>query len=166
VAQTTPATSTAGDRLRDDRGYALYELILALAILGLVAGVVYPRVAKAPGPTELAAASQRVAAVLRSDRNAALRERREVVTAINLKAATIASGGPAGMTVGVPRGMKIELVQSDREATEVGGGIRFLPNGGSSGGAITLSRGELAYQVSVNWLTGGVTIARRTGAGS
>lgn len=110
--------------------------------------------------------SQRVAAVLRSDRNAALRQRREVVTYVDLNAATVASGGPAGITVEVPRGVEIELVQSDREATEDGGGIRFMPNGRSSGGAVTLSRGKLAYQVSVNWLTGGVTIARPTGAGS
>ncbi len=85
------------------------------------------------------------------------------MTHVDLEGATVRSGAPGGYSVEVARGMKIELVQSSHEVTDEGGGIRFLPNGQSSGGAVTLSRGDLAYQVSVNWLTGGVTVARRVG---
>jgi hypothetical protein len=35
-----------------------------------------------------------------------------------------------------------------------------LPDGRSSGGALTLSRREFSYRVSVNWLTAGVRVAR------
>ena len=66
-------TSRADDRGRRDAGFALYELILALAIISLVAAVVFPRVVRAPGAADLRANAQEIAALLRTDRNAALR---------------------------------------------------------------------------------------------
>src|SRR4051812_8971798 len=78
VGPTMPVTFTAGDRNRTDRGFALYELILALAILGMVAAVVVPRLARAPGPVEIRVAAEQIAALLRSDRNMALRLRHPV----------------------------------------------------------------------------------------
>jgi general secretion pathway protein H len=152
------ATSTADDRRRRDAGFALYELILALAILGLVAAVVFPRVVRGMGPAELRAKSLEVAALFRSDRNAALRHNREIVSRVDLSRGAVVSGF-AGYAVDIPDGVRMQLVQSDREASAEGGGIRFLPSGRSSGGALSLTRGDIGYQVSVNWLTSGVTVS-------
>jgi general secretion pathway protein H len=153
-----PATSTADDRERRDAGFALYELILALAILGLVASVVFPRVVRGVGPAELRTKSLEIAALFRSDRNAALRHHRDVVSRIDLTRGAVLSGA-TGYAVTVPRGVAMELVQSDREATAGGGGIRFRPDGRSSGGVLALRRGDVGYQVSVNWLTSGVSVS-------
>ena len=155
----TQATSTAGDGRRGERGFALYELILALAILGLVAGVVYPRVARAPGPTEMRAAAEEIAALFRTDRNAALRERRAVVSRVDLDAGVVRSGYNAN-AVKIPGGVEIEFVQSSKEARGDNGGVRFDPNGRSSGGVLTLTRGDFSWRVSVNWLTAGVLVSR------
>jgi general secretion pathway protein H len=153
-----PATSTADDRQRRDAGFALYELILALAILGLVASVVFPRVVRGVGPAELRAKSLEIAALFRSDRNAALRQNREVVSRIDLSRGAVVSGA-GGYSVAVPGGVRMELVQSDREASAEGGGIRFRPDGRSSGGVLSLRRADVGYQVSVNWLTSGVSVS-------
>jgi general secretion pathway protein H len=152
----TPPTSSPADRRRD-AGFALYELILALAILGLVSGVVFPRVVRPPGPAELRAKAQEIAALLRSDRNVALRQQRQVLSRVDLGDGRVMSGAGAGV-VSVPADVRLQLVQSSREAQADGGGIRFLPDGRSSGGAITLRRGDAAYEVSVNWLTAAVLV--------
>ena len=38
--------------------------------------------------------------------------------------------------------------------------IRFYPDGSSSGGTITVARDNTAYDVSVDWLLGGVRVTR------
>ena len=133
--------------------------MLALAIFGLIAAVVFPRVVRGPGPAELATTAQEVAALLRSDRNAALRHRRELVSRIDPAQRTVMSGS-SGAGLRIPAGIEIVFVQSSREMDGSGGGIRFLPGGGSSGGFLNLKRGTAGYDISVNWLTGGVLVAR------
>ena len=133
--------------------------MLALAIFGLVAAVAFPRVVRGPGPAELATTAQQVAALLRSDRNAALRHRREVVSRIDPAQRTVISGS-SGAGVGIPAGIEIVFVQSSHELRGNAGGIRFLPGGGSSGGFLSLKRGTAGYDISVNWLTGGVLVAQ------
>ena len=154
-----PAISPAGDRTRGDHGFALYELVLALAIMGLVAGIVLPQLVRPAGPVEIRNAAEEIAALLRSDRNAALARRREVVSRVDMSSGTVQAGS-SGRFVRVPRGVKIELVQSSRELADGSPGIRFLADGRSSGGVLTLSRDDFSYRVSVNWLTTNVRVAR------
>jgi general secretion pathway protein H len=40
--------------------------------------------------------------------------------------------------------------------------IAFFADGSSSGGSITLSRGERAYSIIVDWITGSVTLKEGT----
>ncbi|MBA3517298.1 MAG: prepilin-type N-terminal cleavage/methylation domain-containing protein [Rhizobiales bacterium] len=154
---TTRPISSTGDRARGDRGFALYELVLALAILGLVAGVVFPRVARVPGPAELRQKSLEIAALLRTDRNNAFRRGQEVLSRIDVGEGVVASGSGT-RRVEFPRGVKAEFVQSSRELRADGGGIRFRPDGRSSGGVLYLSRQGAVYEISVNWLTSGVAV--------
>jgi len=151
-------TSTAGSRRRADRGFALYELILALAILGMVAVVVVPRLARSPGPVEIRTAASEIAALFRIDRNLALRTGRPVIAKVDVEHGTILGG--SGEVVQIPRGIVFTFVRSSREGGEDGGGIRFLPDGRSSGGVLTLSRQNFSYRISVNWLTAGVRVTR------
>jgi general secretion pathway protein H len=154
-----PAISSAGNRVRDDGGFALYELILALAILGMVAALAVPRLARAPGPVEIGVAAEQIAALFRSDRNAALREREAVVSLVDVENGVVRAGAD-GYSVRIPRGVRIEFVQSSRVLATDGPGIEFTPDGRSSGGVLTLSRNDFAYRISVNWLTGGVRVVR------
>jgi general secretion pathway protein H len=154
-----PVTSSAGNRSLRERGFALYELILALAILGMVAYLVVPRLARPPGPVEIRVAADQVAALFRTDRNMALRSRRPVLSLVNVRDGVVSAGAGDGF-VQVPRGIKIEFTQSSRILASGKSGIEFLPDGRSSGGALTLSRDSFSYRVSVNWLTAGVRVAR------
>lgn len=130
-----------------------------MAILGMVAALVVPHLARAPGPVEIRAAAQEIAALLRSDRNMALRLGRPVLSLVNVKDGVVLAGAGDG-GVRIPRGVRIEFVQSSRVLGSQGSGIEFLPDGRSSGGALTLSRQSFSYQVYVNWLTAGVRVQR------
>jgi general secretion pathway protein H len=154
-----PVTFTAGDRSIRERGFALYELILALAILGMVAYLVVPRLARPPGPVEIRVAADQVAALFRTDRNAALRSRTPVLSLVDVTDGVVSAGAGGGV-VQIPRGIKVQFTQSSRIVAEGKSGIEFLPDGRSSGGALTLSRDNFSYRVSVNWLTAGVRVAR------
>jgi general secretion pathway protein H len=155
-----PATLRAARRKRGgDGGFALYELVLALAIMGLVAGLVLPRLVRPAGPTEIRNAAEEIAAVFRTDRNSALKSRHDVVSRVDL-ASGLVRAGSSGRIVEIPSGVRVELVQSSRELAGGSSGIRFLPDGRSSGGVLTLSRNHFSYQISVNWLTASVRVAR------
>lgn len=127
-------------------------------ILGLVSGVVFPRVVRPPGPAELREKAQEIAALLRSDRNAALRQGKEVLSRLDLGEGRVASGA-GRQVVTIPSSIRTEFVQSSREVRGDEGGIRFRPDGRSSGGVLILRRGDAAYEVSANWLTGGVLVS-------
>ncbi|HUG61222.1 MAG TPA: prepilin-type N-terminal cleavage/methylation domain-containing protein, partial [Methylomirabilota bacterium] len=68
----TAPTSPTNDR-RDRRGgFTLIELMMALAIMALIAGLALPRVYPGGGATTGRATAYAIAAILREDRNAAL----------------------------------------------------------------------------------------------
>lgn len=131
---------------------------MALAIFGLVIGLVLPRVDRDPGPAALEAKAYEIAGIFRDDRNAAMMSRREVVSLIDLNR-RIAISGSRGRAIRVPDTVEIDLVQSEAEVLPGGGGIRFYPDGQASGGTVTLRRGTVGYRVSVNWLTAAVDVS-------
>jgi general secretion pathway protein H len=155
-------TSRASNRrLTDERGgngFALIEIVVAMAIVAIVVTLVLPRVSREPGPGALEAKAYEIAALFRDDRNAAMMGRREVVSRIELDR-RIAVSGARNRAIRVPDSVQIHMVQSDQEAFAGGGGIRFYPDGRTSGGVVTLHRGKYGFQVSVNWLTANVEVA-------
>lgn len=154
-----PPISATTDPPRAGGGIVLIEVVLALAVLGLIAGLVLPHLPRTTGPATLRAKAHEFAAVLRQDRNAAIRRGAEMVSHIDLARRIVVSGADA-RTVRLPHDVRIDFVHSDREATGTGGAIRFYPDGRSSGGAVTFGRGRLAYRVQVNWLTAAVAVSK------
>jgi len=147
-------------------GYAMIEVVVAMAVVGLVVSLVLPFIAREPGPGALEAKAYEIAALLRDDRNAALNARREVVSQIDL-ARRIAVAGSQNRAVRVPDSVDIHLLQSGREARAGGdlGGIRFYPDGTASGGVITLYRNGYGFQITVNWATSRVIVERLADGG-
>ncbi|WP_246155916.1 GspH/FimT family pseudopilin [Thiohalocapsa marina] len=172
------------------RGFTLVELLVVLAIAGLLLAVTPPLITAALPGVELKAAARRTAGGLRLAREAAIASGRDAAWVIDIEdnryrilsggsaenhagdqfsdqssdqlgdQAAVRSGPPEGRGGRLPAGIDIELVaaaaemQSDRV-----GGIRFFPDGTSTGGRVILKRGDSGYQVGVNWLTGRILIA-------
>jgi len=139
-------------------GFALIEVVVAMAIVALVVSLILPHIAHEPGPAALQAKAYEIASLFRDDRNAALLGRREVVSRIDMNQ-RLAISGSGNTAVKVPDSVVVDLVQSDHEAFPGGGGIRFYPDGRTSGGVVTIHRGTYGYRISVNWLTAHVEVA-------
>ncbi|PIV82132.1 type II secretion system protein GspH, partial [bacterium CG17_big_fil_post_rev_8_21_14_2_50_64_8] len=59
----------------------------------------------------------------------------------------------------LPEKIEVALFTAQSELMDAKtGAIRFYPDGSSTGGRVTLSRGERKYRVDVDWMTGRVKI--------
>lgn len=140
------------------KGFTLLELIVVMALMAILMTLVPPMISSALPGTQLKAASRELAAGLRYARNHALTVRKESTLTLNVDKHRFQVTGRK-KSYSIPEDLKIELLTAESETKgEHIGAIRFFPDGGSTGGRITLSYGERAYGVDVDWLTGKVRI--------
>ena len=99
-----------------------------------------------------------VASLLTADRTAAIRRRAEITTALDASARVIRSGAGT-RRIQLPRDVAFDaLLAQTCNGRGAGATIAFFPSGMSCGGTIQLRRGNIGYQVRVNWLTGGTEV--------
>ena len=143
---------------RGEEGFALIEVLCVLAILGMLAAIILPSIPRATSRARLESFAVQTAALLKADRNAALRRHVQVTTQVDAPSRSIRSG-VTGRVIQLPNDVSLEAILASRCAARVAGrSIEFFPSGMSCGGAIALSRPGMGFEVRVNWLTGGVDI--------
>jgi general secretion pathway protein H len=141
-----------------ERGFALIEIVCMLAIIGLLAAIILPALPRATTRAKLESYAVETAALLKADRNTALRRQIQVKTTIDAEARSIRSG-VTGRMVRLPKDVTLEAMLASRCGDRTTGrSIDFFPSGMSCGGAIALARPGMGYEIRVNWLTGGVEI--------
>lgn len=153
---TLPAA--CAERGSGERGFALIEILCVLAIIGLLAAIVLPAIPRATTRAKLESYSVQIAALLKADRNAALRRQIQVATQIDAAARSIRSGA-TGRVIRLPDDVSLDAMLASRCADRnAGRSIDFFPSGMSCGGVLALARPGMGFEVRVNWLTGGVDI--------
>jgi general secretion pathway protein H len=143
---------------RGESGFTLLEIICVLAIIVMLAAIALPAFPRETSKAMLEAYALETAALLKADRNAAIRRGAAVATDLSAISRTIHSGA-TGRVLQLPQDVGFNAVlasQCDRHAA--GLAIEFLPSGMSCGGTIFLSRLGTTLEVRVAWLTGGVEI--------
>ena len=144
--------------MREEAGFTLIETVCSLAIVGLLAALVLPAIPQGTSQARLAGYAVDIAALLKGDRNAAIRNHIAVATTLNAESHTVRSG-TRGAAVEIPADVSFEALLAQRCANRpTGSTIEFFPSGASCGGAIAISRHGVGYQIRVNWLTGGVEV--------
>jgi general secretion pathway protein H len=139
-------------------GFALIEMLCVLAIIGLLAAIILPAVPRATSRARLESFAVETAALLKADRTAALRRQVQVATQVDAGNRAIRSG-VTGRVIRFPADVSLDAYLASRCANRsVGRSIDFFPSGMSCGGTIAMARPGIAYEVRVNWLTGGVEI--------
>lgn len=140
------------------QGFALIEILCVLAIIGLLAAIILPAIPRTTTRARLESYAVETAALLKADRNAALRRQVRVVTQVDAEGRAIRSG-VTGRTIRLPGDVVMQATLASRCADRATGrSIDFFPSGMSCGGTIALARPGMGYEVRVNWLTGGVEI--------
>jgi general secretion pathway protein H len=141
-----------------DEGFTLLEMVCALAIIALLLATVLPAFPRGTSRPQLEAYALRTAALLKADRDAAIRRETKVATELNPAARSVRSGA-SGEVVQLPRDVGFRaIIASQCGAQSAGTSIQFLPSGTSCGGTIYLSRPGTTLEIRVTWLTGGVEI--------
>ncbi len=138
-------------------GFTLLELLVVLVLVALVVALAPPLWSNAVPTAEHRAVTRQVAQMLRMARAEAVARRIDVPVRFDLAANTISL--QAHKTLRLPEGITIELTTTEAEKLdEQRAAVRFYPDGGSSGGRVTLRAGERAYRVDIDWLTGRIAI--------
>jgi general secretion pathway protein H len=131
-------------------GFTLVELLVVMGIIGLIlAGVLAAKPKTAA--TRVAVAAREVAATLQLARTQAMASNAETVVRIDVERRQF---GVAGSMHALPRGMTVAMTVAETERIADSGGMRFYPDGQSSGGEIVLMLEGRASRIAVNWLTG------------
>ena len=153
-----PTSSAARAEADTQAGFALIEILCVLAVIGLLAAIILPSVPRATTRAKLESFAVQTAALLKADRNAALRRQVQIVTLVDAPSRSIRSGS-TGKIIRLPDDVQVEAILASRCADRSAGrSIDFFPSGMSCGGTIAMARPGMGYEVRVNWLTGGVDI--------
>ena len=119
-----------------ENGFALIEILCVLAIIGMLAAIILPAIPRATTRAKLESYAVETAALLKADRNAALRRQIQVTTQIDAAARSIRSG-VTGRLIRLPNDVSLDAMLASRCADRNGGrSIDFFPSGMSCGGVV------------------------------
>ncbi len=142
----------------DQAGFTLIEMVVVLAILGVMLLLIAGRGPPVSHGLTARAAAGELAASLREARSRAILENRPVSLIVDLAKRHYRIGDRPPAELPPDLAVALFTVRSEtRNATEAG--IRFEPDGSSTGGRIELGDGSGRLQIGVDWLTGGVSVA-------
>jgi len=142
-------------------GFSLIELMVVMLLVSLLFAVVGVSVSRSVRGAEIRNASREIVAGIRHTRGQAIIQRQQQVFHVDADAKTWTAAGKDA--VALPEGLDITLNTARSELTgENAGGIRFYPDGASTGGSVELLAGERDWTIEVSWLTGEVSIKRES----
>jgi general secretion pathway protein H len=148
----------------NEGGFTLMEIVCVLAVFGMVAAIVLPRLSRETSRPRLEAYAIEAASLLKSDRTSAIRRRSRIDTEVDAAARVVRSGS-SDRIVRVPDDVVFDSVLPQRcNKRPVFSTISFFATGMSCGGVITLTRSGVGFEIRVNWLTGDVEIVPRASA--
>jgi general secretion pathway protein H len=157
--QRTLRTGRSDSRGTD--GFTLIEIVCVIALIAILAAIVLPSIPRGTSRARVESYAIDAAALLKGDRNTAVRRRVQVVTEVDAPSRSIRSG-VTGRVVRVPDDVVFDAMLVARcNQRPAGPTIRFFASGMSCGGVIALTRLGVGYEIRVNWLTGGVEVVPR-----
>jgi len=138
-------------------GFTLIELIVVIAILGLMTALIATNGAPVSPASHARAAAEAIAGALRSARGEALMTNRSVAFSLDVANRRFQCCGRSPETL--PSDLHVDFLTSRSEVAAGGvGQIRFDPDGGSSGGRVSIAGGGRQWMVGVDWISGRVSI--------
>jgi len=139
-------------------GFSLLELMIVLVLIGLLSAVVASGMTK--GPTMRKTAHD-LSNSLRHSRNLALMQQKEVLWQLDTvnKSFWIKGLKSEPRVLGEEFTVNIDSAASEAEPDNSAiAGIRFFPDGSSTGGKLKLIYKKQAYTINVEWLSGRISV--------
>jgi general secretion pathway protein H len=139
-------------------GFTLLELMVVLLIAAALVALVPPAINRVLPGVKLKGASQEMASAIRFLRGWSVAQGKQGLFTLDLekKQFTIT---PREKVYELPQKAELKMTAaSDEGQGEQQGGIRFFPDGSSTGGRIILSGAGKEHRIDVDWLTGRVSL--------
>lgn len=141
-----------------NNGFTLIELLIVLVITVLGFSVVAVNISSGKSTMEQKAAVRDIVSALRYARGQALLTHKDTEVSFDLTDNSYSVSG-RNKTFNIPESLEVTLFTAQSELSGEGqGNIRFFADGSSSGGRVTLERGEAVWRIDINWLTGQVEV--------
>jgi type II secretion system protein H len=137
---------------RAERGFTLIEIVVVLAILGLVLAVVLPNLGPSTETVELRAAASELRALLRSTRSSAITANRDLVIVID-------DAGRSFVLDGARQPFRSTGFAEQRLHVEPPGKLVFYATGGASGGRLTIRSRRAEQVLEIDSVSGQVALA-------
>ncbi len=139
-------------------GFTLLELLVVIVLISAVMLLVPPIYARGFPGTEIKGAARELAAGLRLARSMAIAGNREVALTLNVEDAEFWIED-TDKRHRLPPNLALSMFTSESEKIDQStGSIRFFEDGTSTGGSVTVGRGDQSYDVMVDWLLGRISI--------
>ncbi len=144
------------------RGFTLVEVMVVMVIIALIMALVGTSMARSVSSAEARASTRKMVASLRYTRARAIIDKKEQIFQVDIDNRSYQA--PGRKQVNLPEGVDVTITTARSEVTsESVAGIRFFPDGGSTGGHIELTVNEREYRINVAWLTGETKLERTEG---
>lgn len=141
--------------VRPRRGFTLLEMLVVLLLISIAVTAVSMTIARSLESARVNAASRDLAAALRYTRGQAIVKGQEQVIQFNLRNWSYTVPGRPVRTL--PKGMELRVrTAAEEQIDDDTWGMRFYPDGASTGGRLTIIRGPREWHINVSWLTGEV----------
>jgi len=138
------------------KGFTLLELVVVLFVVVLGFSAIGLNLSSGSDTTKIKAAARDIVSALRYARGQALMTHREATVALDLESNSYTVSGRDKLYQ-IPEDIDVTVVTAQTELTGEGSAnIRFFPDGSSTGGRVTLERGQTVWKIDINWLTGQV----------
>jgi general secretion pathway protein H len=135
-------------------GFTLLELLVVVALMALAVGVALPILNGKPTDNlRLRAAVYDLAGAVRATRSAAILRGTQAVLIVDVDHHTLTSSALPQRRFAADIVAQLQVAAPERLSPS-GGGIRFYPDGTSTGGDVRLSLHGRESRICVNWLTG------------
>lgn len=142
-------------------GFTLIEVLVVLVILALAMAIVVPAISKTQGES-LDDVARELQIAFRQARSDAVLTQRTSAVLVDVANRRFRQERVRSDKA-IPQKITVTASVATSELRNGTAGIRFFPDGSSTGGFISLSIGESSSRVEVDWLTGRISIAREGG---
>lgn len=152
---------------RRRNAFTLLETLVVLAIVAMAATVSTVLLTQQRDQLSAKAASRDILALIREARETALRTRGQARFLMDTDQRLYwlesnSDGDDAKRALPDSVGLELFVAESERDGGV--GGLRFFPDGSSTGGYIELQTGRRSYRIAADWLTGAVSVERHDAA--
>jgi len=144
-----------------EAGFTLIEMIVVLTILAMMTVLITANGIRVSPAVHARAAAEAISGALRSARSEAVMSNRSVLFTLDV-ANRFYQWGQIPQQF-LTNDLNLSLLTSrDQVAPEGVGQIRFDPDGGSSGGRVSIEGGGVVWWVGIDWLSGRVSIEKKS----